>query len=94
MRADRRDANEKPLLRIARQCGAWLIKQPPGAGFDYLMIYRGGIYIIEFKDGSKPPSARKLTASEQELKEQCEARNVPYHVIENEEEFLKLLGVK
>lgn len=91
--ANRKDANDAALTQIARQCGAHVVKMAPAAGFDLLIIFRGRVLIIEVKDGSKPTSARNLTKSEQELKDQCEYRGVTYHVIKSETELLRLLGV-
>lgn len=93
MRANRRDANDQDLTRLARQCGAVVLKMKPGQGFDLLVCHRGRVLILEIKDGKKPPSARKLTDQEQEVKSLCESRGVSYHVVSTEAELLKLLQV-
>ncbi len=90
--ADRRDANDSALTKIARQCGALVVKMRPGQGCDLLIVHRGRVLIVEIKDGAKPHSARKLTKQEQGLKDQCEYRGVPYYIVESEEDLLRLLG--
>ena len=93
MRADRRDANDASLAAIARQVGAYVVKMRPGQGCDWVMVHRGRVFIVEVKDGAKPPSARRLTKEEQELKDQCEYRGVTYHVVESETALRRVLGV-
>tara|TARA_R110000868_G_scaffold207722_1_gene456714 strand:- start:3982 stop:4266 length:285 start_codon:yes stop_codon:yes gene_type:complete len=63
MRAARIDANQTAIIAALRQLGASV--QPlhtVGGGVpDLLVGYRSRNYLIEIKDGAKPPSARKLT---------------------------------
>lgn len=60
------DDNQKSIVAALRGIGAKV--QPMhavGAGFpDLLVAYRGSIFLLEVKDGKKPPSARKLTAAQ------------------------------
>lgn len=94
MRPSRRDDNESGLVLIWRQCGAFWLPMPREAGFDGLLCFRGVPYVVEVKDGNKPPSARKLTPRELEVKAALEARGVTYYVIETEDQALRLVGAK
>jgi len=62
-RAAKVDANQAEIIAALRKIGATV--QPlhaVGAGCpDLLVGWRGMNSVLELKDGSKPPSARKLT---------------------------------
>ncbi|MEY4720068.1 MAG: hypothetical protein RL563_2686 [Pseudomonadota bacterium] len=64
-RAARRDDNEGEIVRALRECGAQVvyIDEP----CDLIVGYKGRTILVEIKDGSKPPSARKLTPNEQKF---------------------------
>lgn len=68
-RAARVDANQNEIVRALRDMGASVaITSMVGSGFpDIVVGYQGRNYLIEIKDGSKPPSKRKLTPDEQEF---------------------------
>ncbi len=94
MRAARVDANQAEIVDALRKVGCTV--QPlhaVGQGVpDLLVGYRGNNVLIEVKDGSKPPSARKLTPDQvnwhgdwrgqvvvvQNVKEAFEAVGIPY----------------
>jgi hypothetical protein len=61
------DANQKSIVAALRDLGATiLILSNVGKGCpDICVGWRGFNYLFEIKDGSKPPSARKLTEAEQ-----------------------------
>jgi hypothetical protein len=63
MRAAKIDANQTVIIQALRKAGASV--QPlhtVGGGVpDLLCGFRGRNYLLEVKDGSKPPSAQKLT---------------------------------
>lgn len=65
----RRDANHTAVVDALRQYGvSVLILSDVGDGCpDLLVGFRGVNLLLEVKDGRKPPSARKLTAAEQEF---------------------------
>ncbi len=60
------DDNQRQVVKQLRQIGASVaITSMIGKGHpDILVGYRSKNYIIEIKDGSKPPSQRKLTPDE------------------------------
>lgn len=65
-RIARTDANQKPIVEGLREIGASVaITSQLGTGFpDIVVGYKGRNYLIEIKDGDKPPSQRKLTEDE------------------------------
>jgi hypothetical protein len=64
-RAARRDDNEKEIVFALRKAGAYVtfVDTP----CDLIVGYQGRTIMLEVKDGSKPPSARKLTPNEQKF---------------------------
>jgi hypothetical protein len=86
MRAHRKDANHKDVGDFLRSLG-WSVLDLAqyGVSVDYAVAYRWpvGAYaaLVEVKDGSKPPSAHKLTKKEQDLRDNWEG---DYHVVLSE----------
>jgi hypothetical protein len=94
-RANRKDANHAAIAQLLRQIGAHVIDAAAAApvlGFDLLVVYRGQTYIMEVKDGSKPPSERQLTPNEQEQQAALTRHGVMYHVVLSEDDALKVIG--
>jgi len=62
------DANQNDIVRALRSIGACVqsLAQIGKGCPDLLVAYRGKWFVAEIKDGSKPPSKRKLTPDEQE----------------------------
>jgi hypothetical protein len=63
----RTDANQTEIVKAFRRIGALVaVTSPLGSGFPDLVVGRpgGGLKLVELKDGSKPPSARRLTDDE------------------------------
>ena len=96
MTRDRQDANKKQLVDFWRRAGGLFYTQPRENGFDGVAVYRGHVYIVEIKDGSKPKSAQALTENEQEQRAKIEARGVEYHIWRSLDDVVALLeaGVK
>ena len=70
-RAARRDANHQSVGDYLRALG-WSVLDLADAGDgvpDYAVGQPGFAALLEVKDGSKPPSARKLTEKEQKVKD-------------------------
>lgn len=63
------DANQSAIVEYARKLGfSVFITAKLGGGFPDLVLGKHGKnYLVEVKDGSKSPSARKLTAPEQKF---------------------------
>jgi len=55
--------------------------------------HSGRFYTLEVKNGSKPPSARKLTLEEQLYASACIAMSLPHHIVKSPEEALEVLGL-
>lgn len=68
-RRARRDDNHAEIREAFRANGATVldVASVPGLGCDLVVGCFGQMRLIEVKDGSKAPSARKLTESEQAL---------------------------
>jgi hypothetical protein len=60
------DANQALIVQALRQAGAVVqLLHEVGRGCpDVLVGFRGANYLLELKDGTKPPSARRLTVAE------------------------------
>lgn len=67
--AKRVDANQKLIVDTFRAIGATVqIISMVGKGCpDIIVGYQGVNYLIEIKDGKKPPSGQKLTEHEQKF---------------------------
>ena len=90
-RAARVDENQREIVAALRAAGATV--EPlhfVGRGFpDILVGYRGRNYLIEIKDGRKPPSRRRLTPDEQAWHERWRGQVA---VAESVEDALKIIG--
>ena len=66
-RISRVDANQRQVVAALRGAGASVqLLHAVGEGCpDLLVGYRGGNFLIEVKDGQKPPSAQKLTPQQE-----------------------------
>ena len=66
-RAAKVDANQREVVAALRDAGATVqLLHAVGEGCpDLLVGYRGGNYLLEVKDGRKPPSAQKLTPQQE-----------------------------
>ena len=67
MRHGRVDKNQKAIVSALRQIGATVqVLSDVGKGCPDLLVAMYGInYLLEVKDGNKPPSKRRLTPAEQ-----------------------------
>lgn len=65
----RTDANQTAIVAALREIGASVVSLADiGNGCpDLLVGFRGVTLLLEVKDGSKPPSKRKLTPDEKEF---------------------------
>ena len=62
----RTDNNQKDVVKALRKIGCSVFPaHMVGHGFpDIVVGYRGRNYLLEIKDGTKPPSRKKLTTDE------------------------------
>jgi hypothetical protein len=68
MYARRIDDNQNEVVAALRKFGAVVRVITQGDGLpDLLVGFRGRTYLMELKDGNKPPSARKLTEAEEKF---------------------------
>ena len=92
-RAARVDDNQTEIVTALRKSGASvLITSQLKNCFDILVGFQDVNYIMEIKDGNKPPSQRKLTPGEQKFKD--EWRGGEYHIVNSIDEALKIINVK
>jgi hypothetical protein len=63
---NRKDANQGEIVAALEKIGAtvWVMDQP----CDLLVGLAGKNWLLEVKDGNKPPSARKLTVEQEAFK--------------------------
>jgi hypothetical protein len=66
-RAARVDRNQAEIVEALRKGGCTVFPtHQVGKGFPDIFVWsKGQPYLLEIKDGSKPPSARKLTEDEE-----------------------------
>ena len=66
-RAAKVDANQKEIVDALRSAGASVVSTASMAdGFPDLVVgFRGENYLLEVKDGNKPPSKQRLTADQE-----------------------------
>ena len=87
------DANQPEIVKALRKIGATVTPtHAAGKGFPDLTVgYDGKTYLMEVKDGSKPPSARKLT--EDQAKWHMEWRGQVV-IVKDVKEALDVLGIE
>lgn len=95
--AKRVDDNHAAIVRLLRSVPGVVVRDTSafGDGFsDLMVIHRHALYFVEVKDGSKVPSARRLTPAEEEFKAfLSRALGVSYEVVESREDALRMVGV-
>lgn len=88
------DANQKGVIKSLRGIPgvSVAITSSLGEGFpDFVVGYRGVNYMIELKDGNKPPSARKLTDDEELFKSKWKGQ---YAVCNSFDEIFKIINAR
>ena len=90
--AARVDANQIQVVSALRAAGAKVQDlSAVGKGVpDLLCKYQGSFYLIEVKDGQKPPSARKLTPDQVKWHEEWKCAFLG--VVESPDEALRFIG--
>lgn len=88
----RKDDNHHDIANVFIKAGASVLdmSQLGDGAPDIAVGYRNQNIFIEIKDGSKPPSKRKLTPDEVEFQQTWQGR---YEVVKNTDEALKILEI-
>ena len=91
-RAAKVDQNQDQVVSALRAAGAHVQSLAAvGKGVpDLLVKYQGTFYLIEVKDGRKPPSKRQLTPDQVKWHEEWKCAFLG--VVENPEQALKFIG--
>jgi len=87
--AARRDANERAIIKAMEAEGAFVRQINDEGRFDLLVWHKGQTLLMEVKDGSKPPSARRLSDAEQKFHDEWPGDNL--HVVNSEAEAIVIL---
>jgi hypothetical protein len=89
--AARKDDNQDEIVFALRGIGATVaITHQLGGGFvDIVVGFRGKNYLIEIKDGNKPPSRRKLTKDEADFHWDWQGQ---IDIAENAEDAFRIIG--
>ncbi len=89
--AARVDANQPDIVEKLRGVGATVTPtHMVGRGFPDLVVgFRGITYLLEVKDGSKPPSKRKLTEDELIWHDEWRGQKA---IVENVDEAYEVIG--
>lgn len=92
-RAAKIDSNHAEIVAALRGIGAYVMSLASVGGGcpDLLVGFRGHTFLVEIKDGSKPPSARQLT--EAQLKFHREWLGGTLAIVDSPEAALRMLGV-
>lgn len=87
-RASKTDDNQEAIVNALRAFGASveIIKQP----LDLLVGWHGQTWVMEVKDGTKPPSERKLTPIQEKFFRTW--KGGPRVVVECPEDALRAIG--
>lgn len=94
-RAARIDDNQREVVRALRAAGAMVVSTASlGGGFpDLAVIHNGRVHLLEVKDGSKPPSSRRLTPLEEGFAMRTQIHGYWVHVVTSSQEALRAIGV-
>lgn len=93
-RAAKIDANQPEIIRALRSIYGVTVTptHTAGAGFPDLAVgFRGQTFLLEIKDGAKPPSARKLTADQEQWHREWTGQVA---VVSNVREALEAIGIQ
>jgi hypothetical protein len=92
-RIARTDNNQKQIVAALRKCGAVvLLTHQLKNCCDCIVYYKSKTFTVEIKDGSLPPSSRKLTPGELDFKAKIESVGCKYWVIESVEDAVSMLN--
>ena len=91
-RAPRKDDNHHEIVDVFKKLGAHVEDVSMVEGFcDVIVLHHRQVYMVEIKDGAKPPSKRKLTEGESKFAARWIAAGGEWAKIETLEDAIKLL---
>lgn len=87
------DANQNEIVEDLRQLGLSVATtSQAGDGFpDIIVAYKGVNYMIEIKDGNKPPSKQKLTPKQRKFHSEWKGQ---IDIANSLDEVFKVIGMK
>lgn len=91
-RTGHKDSNQDDVVKALRRSG-WFVLVTSGQGFgcpDAFAARGGRMLAIEIKDGSKVPSARKLTPDEQAVHREFASRGCPVVILKSVQDAINL----
>lgn len=90
----RKDRNHDQIARALRRFGEVEdCHADPASGCDLRFDRAGHTWRVEIKDGSKPPSARRLTDNERAMMDACRRARTRYVIARDVIEALCALGI-
>ena len=91
-RRARIDANQTEVVQALRKIGAMVaVTARLGNGFpDLAVAYRGKWFLMEVKDGTLAPSARKLTDEEKKFHAEY-AKQAPVYVVDSVDDAIRVI---
>ncbi len=89
------DANHGEIVSALRKVGCFVQSMAMiGCGCPDLLVGIGGKwFVIEVKDGARPPSERKLTKDETQWHAAAARHGLPVYVAESEDDALGVVGL-
>lgn len=92
-RAAKKDANHQEIVSALLRLGFSVMDTAAvGQGFPDLVVARAGVnFLVEIKDGGKPPSARRLTRDQIEFHSRWASRIVMLYSVEEAVQFANTL---
>ena len=90
-RAAKKDDNHNEIVKYLEKAGCLVLDlSRVGEGCTDLIVgYRKVLYMVEIKDGKKPPSARELTPAQEKFHEKW--KNYPIFILKDDEDVRRFL---
>ena len=93
IRAARVDSNQPEIVTALRKVGCVVVIVSQLKNLCDIAVLRAGVtYWMEIKDGTKPPSQRKLTPGELKCKSDFESVGVAYNIVNSIDEALHIIN--
>lgn len=93
--ACRKDASHNRITNALEVIGVQVLDTSRYPEFcDAVLFHHGKTYLVEIKDGSKPPSARRLTYAQERLREKARLGGVTIQLFESVDQALAFFGAR